>query len=136
MSLAFKRFKLYLRVAAISIVAVAVLAVLFMNRSNEVRVWFFGLTSEAPVNVVWLMLSTALGTLTARRVFAFSRGLWRDLKEWKREVAAAALEQEQRFRAADLELRERKLKEQSSPSADASVELEDKKGADGTESPS
>lgn len=122
MSLAFKRFKLYLRVLAISIVLVAVLAVLFMNRSHSVQVWFFGLTSEQPVNVVWLMLSTALGTITAWRVFAFSHGLWRDLREWQRDVALATVEQQQRQRTAELEERERKLKEAITTPADASAE--------------
>lgn len=122
MSLAFKRFKLYLRVSAISIVLVAVLAVLFMNRSNSVQVWFFGITSEQPVNVVWLMLSTALGTVSVWRVFAFSRGLWRDLREWKRDVALVAVEEQQRQRTAELEERERKLKEAITPPADASAD--------------
>ena len=35
--------------------------VLYENRANYVEVWFFGLTDESKkVNVVWLMLSTAL----------------------------------------------------------------------------
>lgn len=122
MSLAFKRFKLYLRVLAISIVLVAVLAVLFMNRSHSVQVWFFGLTSQQPVNVVWLLLSTALGTMTAWRVFAFSRGLWRDLREWQRDVAITTVAEQQRQRTAELEERERKLKEEITPPADASAD--------------
>lgn len=121
MSLAFKRFKLYLRVAAISIVLVAVLTVLFMNRSNSVPVWFFGLTSGRPVNVVWLMLSTGLGTLTAWRVFAYSRGVWCELKERNREISAARVEEQQR-QVAEFEVQKRKPNAAVTPPADASAE--------------
>lgn len=81
MNLANRPWKLYLRLVVVAVVLLAALLVLFMNRTNYVRVWFFGLTSGQPVNVVWLMLSTALGTMTGWRVFAFSRGLLRDLRD-------------------------------------------------------
>jgi len=90
MNLANRPWKLYLRLAVVVGVLLAALVVLFMNRTNYVQVWFFGFTSDEKVNVVWLMLSTALGTLTARRVFAFSRGLWRDLRDAPRAATVPA----------------------------------------------
>src|SRR3972149_4683102 len=69
MTLAIKQVKVYRRTIAVVLVVGAVGLVLFKNRTNYVEVWFFGLTDESKkVNVVWLMLSTALCTLTAWRV--------------------------------------------------------------------
>ena len=124
MNLAIRRFKVYLRLAIVTLVLGAVGIVLFMNRSNAVSVWFFGLTNaNQPVNVVWLMLSTAAGTITAWRLFAFSHGLWRDLRELKRETALQAVAEQQRQRAVELELRERRLAERvDGPPADGNGE--------------
>ena len=112
LTLAIHRVKVYLRTLAVALVVGAVGLVLFKNRSNYVEVWFFGLTDEAKkVNVVWLMLSTALGTLTAWRVVWFARGLWRDLREVARLKAIEATDRQHKQRAAELEERERRIEE-------------------------
>ena len=112
MTLAIKQVKVYLRTIAVVLVVGAVGLVLFKNRTNYVEVWFFGLTDESKkVNVVWLMLSTALGTLTAWRVVWFARGLWRDLREVARLKAIEETDQQHKQRAAELEQRERRIEE-------------------------
>ena len=112
MSLAIKRLKVYLRTSIVVVVVGAIGLVLFKNRANYVEVWFFGLTDESKkVNVVWLMLSTALGTLTAWRVVWFARGLWRDMREVARLKAIEEADQKHKQRAAELEERERRIEE-------------------------
>ncbi len=115
MSLALQRFTVYLRVAVVAVVVGTVGIVLFKNRSNSVPVWFFGFTNESkPVNVVWLMLTTAVGSLTVWRLVWFARGLWRDLRalqERDRVGALAEMERRQTQRAAELDERERRLTE-------------------------
>lgn len=112
MTLAIKQVKVYLRTIAVVLVVGAVGLVLFKNRSHYVEVWFFGLTDESKkVNVVWLMLSTALGTLTAWRVVWFARGLWRDMREVARLKAIEETDKQYKQRAAELEERERRIEE-------------------------
>jgi len=118
MNLANRPWKLYLRLAAVGTVVLAALIVLVMNRSNYVRVWFFGFTNEQPVNVVWLMLSTALGTITAWRVFAFSRGIWRDLREPTRQAPRPGIP------VASAEGRDRSLARPENRPADVKTGLE------------
>ena len=112
MSLAIKRLKVYLRTSIVVVVVGAIGLVLFKNRANYVEVWFFGLTDESKkVNVVWLMLSTALGTLTAWRIVWFARGLWRDMREVAKQKAIEEATKLQERRAAELEERERRIEE-------------------------
>jgi len=112
MTLAIKQVKVYLRTIVVVLVVGAVGLVLFKNRANYVEVWFFGLTDESKkVNVVWLMLSTALGSLTAWRVVWFARGLWRDMREVARLKAIEETEKQHKQRAAELEERERRIEE-------------------------
>src|SRR3989304_3036390 len=112
MTLAIKKVKVYLRTIAVALVVGAVGLVLFKNRTNYVEVWFFGLTDESKkVNVVWLMLSTALGSLTVWRVVWFARGLWRDMREVARLKTIEEADQKHKQRAAELEERERRIEE-------------------------
>ena len=112
MSLAIKRLTVYLRTIAVALVVGAVVLVLFKNRSNKVAFWFFGLTHEdKPTNVVWLMLWTAGGTLTAWRIVWFARGLWHDLREVAKQKAIEEATKLQERRAAELEERERRIEE-------------------------
>ena len=112
MSLAIQRLKVYLRTSIVVVVVGAIGLVLFKNRANYVEAWVFGLTAESKkVNVVWLMLSTALGTLTAWRIVWFARGLWRDLREVARQKAIEEATKLQERRAAELDERERRIEE-------------------------
>lgn len=112
MSLALKQVKVYVRTAALAAVVIAVALVLFRNRHNTVAVWFFGLTDETkPVNVVWLLLSTASCTLVVTRVLSFGWGVLRELREVRRLEKEKQTEVQSKQRAADLEQREKRLDE-------------------------
>jgi hypothetical protein len=112
MILALRQAKVYLRAAALAAVLVAVAAVLFQNRNNAVGVWFFGLTDETkPVNVVWLLLSTASCTLVVARVLSFGWGVVRELREVTRLETEKKSAAERKRRATELDERERKLDE-------------------------
>ena len=110
MSLAFKQFTVYLRTVLIVLVAGAIGLVLWNNRANEVSFWFFGVTgTDQPVNVIWLIVCTAVGTLVSWWVFSFGWGLWRDMREVKRTRAAELAEEELARREAALDDRDRRI---------------------------
>ena len=112
MSLAFKRVKVYVRVLIIAVLVVVIGLILFQNRQNSVRFWFFGLTDESrQMNVVWLLVWTASSTLLVARIFWYLRGVWRDLRELKQVDAERAVVEVQEERTAGLEERERRLVE-------------------------
>ena len=110
MSLAFKRFKVYLRTLLSALVVVVVGLVLFKNRNHEVAVWFFWLTDpDETVNVVWVMLCTALATLAIWCVVSRGVTLLREVREVRRLQLAKASDERQKARAAELDERERRL---------------------------
>ena len=112
MSLAFKRFKVYLRTLLSALVVVVVGLVLFKNRNHEVAVWFFWLTDpDETVNVVWVMLCTALATLVSWWVVSRGVTLLREVREVRRLQLAKASDERQKARAAELDERERRLDE-------------------------
>jgi type VI protein secretion system component VasK len=112
MSLAYRQFKVYLRIALVVIVLVLAGWILFKNRHHTVKIWFFGLTDpEKEVNVVWVMLWTVAITRTVWWVFSFSYGLMRDWREIKRQQAEADAKRQHERRVAELDERERKLNE-------------------------
>ncbi len=112
MSLAFKRLKVYLRLLLVLAVTGALALVLLMNRSHRVEFWFFGVTdADKPVNVVWLMLTTASATLLTWRLFIFAGGLRRDMRELKQLRVIEQARKEQDKRGVDLEVRERRIDE-------------------------
>ena len=112
MSLAWKRWKVYVRVVLIGLVAVAIAAMLVMNRAYVVSFWFFGLTDTSrEINVVWLMIFTAVGTLISWWVFSFGWGLWRDMRDMRRTGAAEKATRALAEREAELAARERRIDE-------------------------
>ena len=112
MSLAFKRFKVYLRTLLSALVVVVVGLVLVMNRNHEVAVWFFWLTDpDETVNVVWVMLCTALATLVSWWVVSRGVTLLREVREVRRLQLAKASDERQKARVAELDERERRLDE-------------------------
>jgi len=113
MSVAFQRLRVYVRAILIICVVVVVGLVLFKNRNHEVSFWFLWLTDDTrKINVIWLMLCTAAGTLLLRWALSRARGLWRELREVKRlttlEKVTAGLDK----RAVELNERERRIDEQ------------------------
>lgn len=110
MSLAFRQVKVYLRLTLIILVAVAVIMVLWKNRHNEVGIWFFWLIEkDAKVNVVWLMLCTAVGTLIAYFTLHMVWALWREMKKAALDSALTERHQQQERRDRELLEREKRI---------------------------
>ena len=94
--------------------------ILFKNRSYKVNVWLFGLTDETrPINVVWVMLATAAGTLTVWWLVSLGRGLVRDYREVRREREAARAQELTQRKVSELDNRQRKIEEQFQKAAGA-----------------
>lgn len=109
MTLSFQQIRVYVRLALVIFVAGAVGFVLLQNRKHSVEFWFFWLTPTEPINVVWLMLCTAGGTLVVWWTLLVTLRLYRDMRKLKqmRTIESAAKNQTQR--AAELDERERRL---------------------------
>lgn len=111
-----KAFAVYLRVAVVLLVAGAIGLILFKNRSYTVSVWLFGLTDTArPVNVIWVILATAVSTLALWWSIALGRGLVRDYRELKHEQQSAQGKKLTENRIAELDARQRRIEEKLAP---------------------
>ena len=111
MTLAFKQVRVYVRAAIVIFVAAAVGLVLLQNLEHTVVFWFFGLTPGEPINVVWLMLCTAGGTLVAWWTAIVALRLYREMRELKQMRTIESAAKGQSERAAELDNRERRLDE-------------------------
>ena len=110
MTVALRQLRVYVRGGLLLVVAVAVAMVFFRNRSHSVTIWFFGLTDDQkPVNVVWLMLCTAVATLVVWWTVSLAWGLLRDMREVKRLRAVDTANRVIEERAAALNDRERRI---------------------------
>jgi hypothetical protein len=110
MTLAFKQVKVYTKLGLLLIVAVAIGAVLIKNRSHSVQVWFFGLVDPAKeVNVVWLMVWTAIGAVVSWWVLRATLGLVKDMRELRREEELRERAKTQEELAARLRDQERRI---------------------------
>lgn len=133
MSLAFRQLKVYLRIALIVLIGIGVALVLFKNRAYEVGFWFFWLRDETqPVNVVWLLLCTAVGTLLTWWVLSIAWGLIRDWRELKRLKANAELVKAQAKHEAELTEREKRLQKKLDALSPDDHSGEDQAGFDDT----
>jgi len=113
MHLAIKAFTVYLRVLIVLVMAGAIGLILFKNRSYSVQVWLFGITdANVPVNVVWVILATALSTLVGWWMVSLGRGLVLDLREVRREGEAELSRKSTEDRVAELDTRQRKIEQQ------------------------
>lgn len=112
MSLAWRQLKAYVRLALVVIVVLAIALMLYNNRAKSVALWFFWLRDEQqPINVVFLMLWTAVGTLISWWVLSFGWELFRDMREIKRQSRLERAKKELTEREAELQRRERQLDE-------------------------
>lgn len=115
MSLAFKQLRVYVRLVIVLLVVGAVALVLVQNRSHEARIWFFWLTDdEKPVNVVWLMVCTAVGALLSWWTLSLAWSLIRDMREVKRQRAVQDAARRLDEREAALAEREQSLEDRDS----------------------
>ena len=79
MSLVMKRIKVYAKLSLMVATALIVLLVIFKNRHNVVTIWFF--KQYEAVNVLWLMLCTAVATVLSWWVVFATVGVWRDMRD-------------------------------------------------------
>ena len=126
MSLAFKRIKVYTKLTLVVIVALAIGAVFLKNRDHEVRFWFFGLVDDqARINVVWLIVCTAVGAIFSWWVLLAALGPIKDMREVRRESEFQKREKAQQEMAQKLREQERRIDEKVSKAigkdADSSV---------------
>ena len=110
MSLALRRVRVYSRLTLIVLVVIAICAVLWKNRNHQVEIWFFWLVDEGtPVNVIWLILCTAVGALVSYWVLSTVWGLGRDMKKVAADAALQAKEKEQQERSRQLKEQEERI---------------------------
>ncbi len=126
MSLAIKQIKLYTKLTLVLIVALAIGTIFVKNRSHQVRFWFFGLIDDQQeVNVVWLILCTAAGSIFSWWVLLTGLSMIKDLREVRRQQELKELERAQQELAEELRKQEqridRKVKNAIGQDADSSV---------------
>src|ERR1051325_5807408 len=107
MALALKRVKVYLKLIAVLAVVAMVLLVVLKNLDHKADVWFFWIDEQ--VNVLWLILVTAVSSIVGwwaiRKVF----GVLRELRDVRRMSEAEMKLGEQRRLAQELAEREKRL---------------------------
>jgi hypothetical protein len=125
LNLAWKRLTVYLRLAVIVLVVGAIGIVLFQNKNYRVKFWFFGLVDETKdINVVWLIVSTAMLTRLLWSILAFCSKMWRDLREVRKQEAKRRAEEDMKRREADLIQREARLSQSAAQSTVAPIDAE------------
>ena len=107
MSLAFRKLRTYARLTLMAAVAVVVVLVLFKNRNHRATVWFFHKYED--INVVWLLVITAAGSVMAAWL---TRGVFQVIKEVKRirtEEESKRILKDQATRAHELLEQEKRI---------------------------
>lgn len=107
---AFRQFKLYCKLVAVGAVVVLILVTLIYNRDNEADVWFFKTYKE--VNVINLMLATALGAIVGFWVLSHSFKIYREWRQVGKDKAAQQREQRLVHRERQVREQEQRLSEQ------------------------
>ena len=112
MSVTLNKIKVYSKVGLVVVVALIFGLVILKNRGLRVTFWFFG-TYEG-VNVLWLLACTAAGSIGAYWIALTVLSVWKDLRSVRRESALRDREQEQKRKAADLAVQERRIDQKRS----------------------
>jgi hypothetical protein len=107
--LALQRIKVYLKLTLTVAVVVIVLLVIAFNRDHRTNVWFFGTFEK--VNVVSLMLVTAAVSILAWWGVIRLAGLWREVRELRRQERVNAELAEQKRLVQELADREKRIDE-------------------------
>ena len=109
MALAIRRIKVYLKLGVMLAVVAVVLLLVLMNRENTANVWFFAKYER--VNILWLMLVTAVSAVIcwwgARKIFR----VLRELKEVRQAAVFDQRMQEQQRVSQELVEREKRIDE-------------------------
>ena len=119
---AFRQFKLYCKLVVFGAVVVIIAATLFYNRDNDAEVWFF--KSYEKVNVIKLMLGTALGAILGFWMLTHSFKLYKEWKQVAQTKAGQQREQDLVRREQELSAKERQLQEQAQATGEEPTEKE------------
>lgn len=114
MRVAMRKAKLYLKLVLIVAVVVLCSVVLCNNRNNRTAVWFF--TDYQEVNVLKLMLVTAVVSVFSFWVLSTVIHVWKEWREISGQVAQQEREKQLQTRTRELDERERRLKEKTEES--------------------
>lgn len=109
MSLALKRVKVYLKLFAIIAIVVVILLTVYENQDHKARLWFFWFDGE--VNVLWLILVTALLSVVSWWSLTKIFGTVRELRELRRHQFEQQKIDQQRRLAQELAEREKRIDE-------------------------
>ena len=109
MNVAFKKTKLYVKLVLIIFVVITSAVVLLNNRANQATVWFF--KEYKNVNVLKLMLVTAVASIISFWILSTAFKLWKDWREVSLQVAHQQKEKQLEQRAEALNEQERRIGE-------------------------
>ncbi|MBN1488992.1 MAG: hypothetical protein JXA69_03665 [Phycisphaerae bacterium] len=109
MRLALRPIKVYGRLGLIWAIAILVLLIVLFNRNNVADVWFFRTYRE--VNVLYLMLLTAVAAIAVFWAVTRIRGVLREARALREERQAAEQLAEREKLAGELVEREKRLDE-------------------------
>jgi type VI protein secretion system component VasK len=109
MNLAFRRFAVYCRLALMGAVVVVLALIIWMNRENRVGFWLFG--PHEDVNVLYIILITAIVSVAVFWIVTRVRGVLRELQAVRAEKLRAADEAARQRQANEVAEREKRLDE-------------------------
>ncbi len=122
MGLALRRIKVYCKLALMVAVAVLIFLVVVCNRQNEADVWF--LTKFEKVNVLYLILVTAVSSVVLFWAITRIRGVIREVRLVREERRNAEQAAQQKKLSEELADREKRIDEKLR----RSIESEQKEG--------
>lgn len=109
MSLALKRIKVYLKLTAIVAVVAIILIIVLKNQDNTANIWFFGPYDK--VNVLWLILITAISSIASWWILLKVFGTLRELRGLRKARMEKQRIDEQQRLARELAEREKRIDE-------------------------
>ncbi|MFQ6048711.1 MAG: hypothetical protein ACE5K7_05045 [Phycisphaerae bacterium] len=107
MKLALKQIRVYAKLAAIGVVVLVVVLVVWFNRQHRVSVWFFHSFEDVPV--LWLILVAGIGSIICFWVVSKIWRTWGELRELQRDKRAQRQLAEQRELMERLAEKERQI---------------------------
>ena len=109
MSLAFRRFRVHIKMGLMGAVVLLIVVVLLANRNNKATVWFFHRFEE--INIVFLLVLTGVGSIAAAWVVSGFFRVLRELRRVRTETAAEGKLAAQQKLAHELDEREKRIDE-------------------------
>jgi len=109
MSLALKRIKVYLKLTAIVAVVAIILLIVAKNQEYKANIWFFGMYEQ--VNVLWLILITAVSSIASWWILIKIFGTIRELRELRKARQTREQMAQQQRLSQELAEREKRIDE-------------------------